>query len=607
MINIKTGEIVKDNKGVADGGSSSTTGKYVPPHLRQQQQQSSTSKSTTATSASTTINNKPLTQDEITLKRKLNGLINKLSTSNFYSIYNEITQLFNSNPRNTLKQMITELILTNSCDQYQLMHHIIHVNTALISVLNSDLGTDIGGYFIEYLFKKYITEYNQVISISSTTTNTDNSGDIIGSLLICDFAKSFIESFTDSDIQLLLLLIQNAGYQLRGEDPAALKDIITLVQKKHQSIKSSTSSTEETEESTSSTTTENNSKVTKFSFMMETLNNLKNNKIKNSKLIDTIQAIKKVIRGLLRSKDLSISSSTLRISLKDLNSIETTGRWWLVGSSWAGNQGGGLIDGSAPSRRNVSSEEDQQVKKKQSSGFSSELMKLATENKMSTDLQKTIFCILLSSEDYLDAFENIMELKLKDKQDREVIHVLMHCCLKEKKFNPFYFHLAYRLCNHQESFKYTLQYTIWDYLKDLTQLSKGPGGLCRISNLSNLLARLIENHTFSLTILRVVDFNQLDPISIAFYRLLFTYLLTKPTESQVENIFERIVTSLSSKKQQNNSSHLTLKKGILVFFIHGLLSTDDGDDDQDTNEMELLRKRIKFVKIILKAQENTLF
>ena len=33
-------------------------------------------------------------------------------------------------------------------------------------------------------------------------------------------------------------------------------------------------------------------------------------------------------------------------------------------------------------------------------------------------------------QDYVDAFEKLMRLKLKDKQTREIIHVLMDCSLQ---------------------------------------------------------------------------------------------------------------------------------------------------------------------------------
>lgn len=42
---------------------------------------------------------------------------------------------------------------------------------------------------------------------------------------------------------------------------------------------------------------------------------------------------------------------------------------------------------------------------------------------------------------------------LKDKQEREIVHVLMDCCLQEKKFNAFYAVLGEKFCSHDRRFQ----------------------------------------------------------------------------------------------------------------------------------------------------------
>lgn len=69
---------------------------------------------------------------------------------------------------------------------------------------------------------------------------------------------------------------------------------------------------------------------------------------------------------------------------------ETKGRWWIVGSAWNGSVSNG------------GSEEKQ--KQKQSSKtdsaltFDEKLLNLARKHRMSTDIRKNIFCILMSAE-----------------------------------------------------------------------------------------------------------------------------------------------------------------------------------------------------------------
>lgn len=52
---------------------------------------------------------------------------------------------------------------------------------------------------------------------------------------------------------------------------------------------------------------------------------------------------------------------------------------------------------------------------------------------MNTDLRKKVFVTVMASADYLDAFEKLLKLKLKAKQDREMVNVIVDCCLQVRR------------------------------------------------------------------------------------------------------------------------------------------------------------------------------
>ena len=110
----------------------------------------------------------------------------------------------------------------------------------------------------------------------------------------------------------------------------------------------------------------------------------------------------------------------------------------------------------------------------------------------------------MSAEDYLQAFENVTRLNLKKQQEREIVKVLVHCCVNEKKiFNKFYGLLAQRLVRYdQQSFKYSLKYTLWDYLKSL-----GNYDVRQIANLAKLFGMLFGGGDLPLHFLKVLDFS----------------------------------------------------------------------------------------------------
>ena len=113
------------------------------------------------------------------------------------------------------------------------------------------------------------------------------------------------------------------------------------------------------------------------------------------------------------------------------------------------------------------------------------MLQLAASQRMNTDARRAIFCIIMSGEDYLDAFEKLLRLALPGRQvlmvsfiinffffvlffhfviltrvylqDREIMRVLLECCLREKAFNKYFTVLASKLCEHDKNQKFTLQ------------------------------------------------------------------------------------------------------------------------------------------------------
>ena len=75
------------------------------------------------------------------------------------------------------------------------------------------------------------------------------------------------------------------------------------------------------------------------------------------------------------------------MTLNDLHSSESKGRWWLVGAGWAGDP---LLEHKAEKKSTL----------KQSEGKSADerLLQLAKAQGMNTDIRRSIFVILMSSE-----------------------------------------------------------------------------------------------------------------------------------------------------------------------------------------------------------------
>lgn len=133
-----------------------------------------------------------------------------------------------------------------------------------------------------------------------------------------------------------------------------------------------------------------------------------------------------------------LAHDALRVSLEDLHSAESKGKWWLVGAAWSGNP---LVD-AQESITNV--QVNGQTTAAGDAGDN--LSKLARKQGMNTGIRRSIFVVLMSSDvrfishapgsrvslsvfqDYVDACERLSQLNLTEVQQREIIRVLLHCC-----------------------------------------------------------------------------------------------------------------------------------------------------------------------------------
>ena len=84
-----------------------------------------------------------------------------------------------------------------------------------------------------------------------------------------------------------------------------------------------------------------------------------------------------------------MSHEPLRVTLEDLRSSETRGKWWLVGAAWSGDP---LVD-EQRKRQGVL-----QLAKEVVDEQSQVLLKLARKQGMNTEIRRSIFIVLMSSE-----------------------------------------------------------------------------------------------------------------------------------------------------------------------------------------------------------------
>jgi len=540
-------------------------GKYVPPSMRE-------------------------TTEDARLNRKVRGLLNRLTQSNLHSIATQLISFYNDNPQSLVSEAICATLLSDLAGMRKGSSGFVLIYAGLILFLHSQLGTQVGGYIVERLAKAFEENYqskNSEFCSNQALMLCHLCGfGVVSVGLIYDFIKRLLESFTPMDIELLVSVLTHCGLQLRREDPGGLKEIILVVQQKAVQLKVNSEpgqdeqASDDATEKASADSTKNKGLEglpTRVRFMIETIYDLKNNKTRKvSEANQTaVSQMKTMVKKLLKGKN---EGEELRTTWQTL--LTGKGRWWLVGSAFAevqfdrkGNKTGG----------------EQAEVEEALQGFDSDIVNLAVQQRMTTPVKKAVFCILMSSEDYLDAFEKLLRLNLKNKQDREIIHVMIHCCAQERVFNPFYGHLAAKLCSFDSNFKFTLQFALWDKFKQLPTLP-----VRAISNLAHLIANLVAISSLSLSVLKTLEFaDQMEAHTMLFVSLIIKTLLMQFSEDVAANVFQRIA----------NVKELFSYRERLILFLQTLSVREKQKKDlSEENRLQwpLLHERLKAATRILK-------
>ncbi|XP_054621547.1 nucleolar MIF4G domain-containing protein 1 [Dunckerocampus dactyliophorus] len=529
--------------------SSSNTGaadasKYVPPHMRN------------------TAGDEHKAELE-KLRKNVKGLVNRLSEHNMSSISSQLEALYMSCSRKDMNDTLTEVLLAACVTPALMPDRLLMEHVLLVSVLHHAVGLEVGAHFLETVVHMFDDLYNRpsegkecdnLVAIVAHLYNFQ----VVHSLLVFDILRRFMAAFTEKDIELLLFVLKNVGFSLRKDDALALKELISEAQRKAADMGKKFQD------------------QTRVRFMLETMLALKNNDMRKIPGYDPepVEKLKKLQRTLIQRNSAG-SDMKLRVSLDNLLSANQVGRWWIVGSSWSGAP---MISQQGNTTSNKSVTEGQ---------YSAKVLELARKQRMNTEVRRNIFCVLMTSEDYLDAFEKLLKMGLKDKQEREIVHVLMDCCLQEKTFNAFYAVLAEKFCTHDRRFQMTFQFSLWDKFRELSDL---PGRT--LSNLIQLVTRLLQKKCLSLSLLKVIEFAELDKPKVRFLRQVLTRLLKDTEPEELVSIFARIsgIPKLGM-----------LREGLKLFISHFLLKNSPSQDSQE--QASVLSARAHIATKAMEAKE----
>ncbi|XP_013100468.2 nucleolar MIF4G domain-containing protein 1 homolog [Stomoxys calcitrans] len=537
----KDGNIIKENN---EGPQ-----KYIPPHQR----------------ALLAAKNDDR-QAEILerLRKQCKGLLNRLSEANLHKISAGIEELYMKNSRFNMNETLNKLLQEVLISQVMSNERMVQEHMVLLAYLHAHIGSEIGAHFLQTfieLFDAFLKDVEQLLQEDKRLNNVVlllsymYVFKIFEHRLLLEIIDRLSNQLNEKTIECLLLIFQSVGFKLRKDDPLAFKQMMLSVQSK---IAAAPLELKEN---------------LRLKFMVDILNAVKNNNINKIPRFDPElhENLRKKLKAMLRNDKYVI---TLNITMEDLLRADTVGKWWVVGSAWTGN----ISEMAAAQKKQQNGEA---VVK--SERFSEQLLKLAKQHKMNTEERRNIFCVIMSAADYIDAFEKILHLAVKDL--RSIAYVIIHCCLNEKASNPYYAHLALKFCNYNRKYQLAFQFASWDRINEIDSLNK-----IQVRNLARFLQHLILNNGLQLSVLKIIDFLQIDKQSFALMKEICKGLLLAAEEQDMYQAFERL--AKNSKLQQ-------FKQSIRLFLQHFMLKEQGTTLKLSDDQMELLRRRVEYVDKLL--------
>ncbi|KAI3941635.1 hypothetical protein MKX01_018225 [Papaver californicum] len=460
--------------------------KYVAPHLR-----------------SCAANE---SEDFTRARRQVRGLLNRLSESNVESITGEISTILRTVSRSFGAQIITEEVLASCSRGPRGNEQYAAIFASFVAGMACLVGVDLGAKLIASVAKAFEDEFLNEDNLSLRNLTLLLSYlcifGVCASDLIYDFLTILSKRLREIDVSIILTILQCCGMKLRADDPTAMKDFIVSIQNRVNELKSSPD--------------EHPISNKRMEFMLDTICDIKNNKKRTKQ--DPVQhtRIKKWLQKL-RVEDVLLRG----LKWDKLLDPNKKGQWWVSGE----------LASTTNKVEELASTIDKEVLEAQ------KLLQLAASQRMNTDARRAIFCIIMSGEDYVDAFKKLLRLDLPAKQDREIMRVVVECCMQEQVFNKYYTVLASKLCSHEKNHKFTLQYCLWDHYKTLDDME-----LTRSLNLARFVAEILSSFSMSPAVLKTIDFTdpvQLTPTRIMHFRILFEEIFEQ-SDALIWNIFTRI-------------------------------------------------------------------
>jgi nucleolar MIF4G domain-containing protein 1 len=389
--------------------------KYVPPSLRKKAES--------------------MNEVDAQLRRRVQGLMNRLTNENMLGILKDFTALYDQFPRQSVTSSLTDLVIALVCSPERRPDSFFTMIAGFTAASQKALGIHVSASMVQQFVEVFKQHHDRASGDQSDAASKHliallaelYNMQVVGSKLIFDYVRLFLGNLSELNTELLLRIIQMCGPSLRREDPHALKEIISLIKPadlKNVSVRTS--------------------------FMIDEMRKLQSNKAKAAARNKDLAEMRTQIRKRIGTLSSSWEIQPLGMGLKEIENADKNGKWWLVGASWSGNREKDKEAGNgAPEGGNGDDAADFAVADDDDLGIP-DLWQLAKQQGFNTEVRQQVFVALHSATDYENAEMLLRKLRLNKHQRKELAEVIVRSGEAQAEFNRYYWLVASRFCGDRE-------------------------------------------------------------------------------------------------------------------------------------------------------------
>ncbi|KXZ45420.1 hypothetical protein GPECTOR_55g326 [Gonium pectorale] len=458
------------------------------------------------------------------VERRVTGLVNRLAESNLQPIAREVAELYGSHGRRLVSEAVAAQILGAAETGPRASEQFAAVAAAFVTAVAALAeAADLAAAFLAQLAERLEAARGAGDSLAQTNLVTllsyCYSAGLVGPGLLYGLLGALRERFEEPDVAAMVTLLNAVGLQLRNADPALMKDFVLGIHTRAAELGSSGQLSRRAQ------------------LMLDLIIDIKNNKtsaaggaaaaaaaapnvslggtaLKKGKGAAAAAGATGAAGGGRRGGSLAVLQPSVAkwlqgigvdeiclrgLTWKKLLQPGKKGMWWVPAAGEALDEpllaavgGGGAAastadPGAAAAAAAAASDAN--------AASTAKLLALAAAQRMNTDVRRAVFVAIMGSEDCAEAHEKLLRLPLKGDQRREIMRVLVDCCLAEKAWNPYYALLALRLCggggggaaggggggggggSAGRAQRVTVQYCLWDKFKEIETMSPLISGL----------------------------------------------------------------------------------------------------------------------------------